>query len=430
MSISPARIAAYDVLLRIERDRAFSAVLLPEYEAGLNEKDRALCHQLVLGVLRRKFYLDTAISKFSGEKKIDLEVLIALRLGAYQLLELNRIPQHSAVNESVSLAQRARKTSAKGFVNAILRRISKEGFRLELSDPADRLSIETSHPTWLIKRWGGQFGDERASSIAAASNRPPRTAIRLTSNGKQRGTNLPEYCRESEIVSGAFIADASTSGLRELSDKGEVYFQDEASQLIAREIKLPAGEKFLDVCAAPGGKTALVADINSGNGVQFFAGDLYKKRVEFLRENCRRQGSGGINVLQYDAERAMPFAAESFDAILVDAPCSGTGTISSNPEIRYFLQPENILALQKKQLAILGNSAGLLRRGGRLYYSTCSLEREENEDVIAEFLSEFEEFSALPICVDRRFRTEAGFGRTFPDRDGTDGFFFAILGRS
>lgn len=429
MNISPARIAAYEILLRIDRDRAFSAVLLPEYESGLNVKDRALCHQLVLGVLRRKLYLDAAIAGLAGTKKIDLEVQIALRLGAFQILELDRIPHHSAVNESVALVQRAKKTSAKGFVNAILRRIAKEGISLIVPDPIERLSIETSHPRWLLDRWGEQFGEDRAVGIAFANNQAPRTAFRLTSFGKLRGSKLPEYCRESEIAPGAYVADRSAPELRELSERGEIYFQDEASQLTAGQIQLADGGKFLDVCAAPGGKTALVADANSAATVQFFAGDLYQKRAEFLRENCRKQGVNSVNVLRYDAEAAIPFADGSFDAVLVDAPCSGTGTISSNPEIRYFLQPEDLLALPKKQGAILANASKLVQQGGRLHYSTCSLEVEENEEVISAFLAEADGFKVEPVQVNERFVTEAGFGRTFPDEDGIDGFFFAVLSK-
>lgn len=429
MNISPARIAAYEILLRIDRDQAFSAVLLPEYESRLNDKDRALCHQLVLGVLRRKMYLDAAIASLAGTKKIDLEVLIALRLGAFQVLELDRIPHHSAVNESVALVQRAKKTSAKGFVNAILRRISKEGISLNVPDPIERRSIETSHPRWLLERWGEQFGEDRGAAIAFANNQAPRTAFRLTTFGKLRSTILPEYCRESEIAPGAYVADRSTPELRDLSERGEIYFQDEASQLTARQIELAEGGAFLDVCAAPGGKTALLADANSAANVQIFAGDLYQKRAEFLRENCRKQGVNSVHVLRYDAEAAIPFADESFDAVLVDAPCSGTGTISSNPEIRYFLQPDDLLALPKKQRAILANASKLLKRGGRLYYSTCSLEVEENEAVISAFLTEADGFTVEAVQVNERFVTEAGFGRTFPDEDGTDGFFFAVLSK-
>ena len=161
------------------------------------------------------------------------------------------------------------------------------------------------------------------------------------------------------------------------------------------------------------------------------AGDLYFPRVEFLRSNCLRQGVSNVRVVQYDAAAALPFADGTFDSILLDAPCSGTGTISSNPEIRYFLRPEDIRELSRKQLSILNNASKLLRSGGQLFYSTCSLEREENEGLIAEFLDGTSDFRTGPLwAVDRGLLTPDGFGRTFPDRDGTDGFFFATLVRS
>lgn len=416
MPVSPARAAAYEILLRVERDQAFSSALLPRYESELGEKDAGLCHQIVLGVLRRKLYLDKRIREHAGPKKIDLEVLTALRIGAYQLLELDRIPDHSAVNESVSLVQRARKTSAKGFVNAILRRIASETNEHDTGD-------DLSHPEWLLERWTMQFGREHAVAIAASNNRPSRIAYRLTAKETEDVDGLP-----SNIVDGAFVADRLSAPLRELADHGKIYFQDEASQMVAGLVTIPDGGRFLDVCASPGGKTSLIALKNPRASV--IAGDLYHSRVEFLRSNCERQGISSVQVAQYDAATSLPFAEESFDAILVDAPCSGTGTIGSNPEIRYFLRPEDIEELSGKQRSILRNASKLVKSGGRLYYSTCSLEREENEEVVAAFLAEANDFGVVSEAIDRRFQTPEGFGRTFPDRDGTDGFFFAEFVRA
>ena len=416
MPVSPARAAAYEILLRVERDKAFSSTLLPRYESELGEKDAGLCHQIVLGVLRRKLYLDRRIREHAGSKKIDLEVLTALRIGAYQLLELDRIPNHSAVNESVGLVQRARKTSAKGFANAILRRVASEPAVPELDD-------HLSHPEWLLERWIRQFGRERAVAIAEANNRPSRIAFRLTAKEARDFEGVP-----SNIVEGAFITDRLSAPLRNVAEQGKIYFQDEASQMVAGLVSIPEGGRFLDVCAAPGGKTSLIAVKNPTASV--IAGDLYQSRVEFLRSNCVRQGIASVQVAQYDAVTSLPFAEASFDTILVDAPCSGTGTIGSNPEIRYFLRPEDIEELSGKQRSILRNASKLVKSGGRLYYSTCSLEREENEEVVAAFLAEANDFGVVSEAIDRRFQTSEGFGRTFPDRDGTDGFFFAEFVRA
>ena len=423
MPISPARVAAYEILLRVESDRAYSSALLPRYETELSERDAALCHQLVLGVLRRQLFLDSRIREHSGPKKIDIEVLIALRIGAYQLLELDRIPDHSAVNESVGLVQRSRKVSAKGFVNAILRQIARDPVKVTVTKTIEEASIQSSHPKWLLERWIRQFGYEQAISIADANNRPSRIAYRLTGNKLE--TELEGF--PSEIAAGAFTVPRLTGELRELAEQGKIYFQDEASQLVASLISIPDGGRFLDVCASPGGKTSLIGLKN--RSVAIVAGDIYHSRVEFLRANCARQGISSVQVAQYDAAVSLPFEEGVFDSILVDAPCSGTGTIGSNPEIRYFLRPEDIGELSRKQLSILINASKLVRPGGRLHYSTCSIERAENEDVIAAFLAQSEDFRTVEIHTEPRFVTPDGFVRTFADRDGTDGFFFAALAR-
>jgi len=423
MPVSPARIAAYEILLRVERDRAYASALLPRYESELGEKDAALCHQLVLGILRRKHYLDKRIREHAGAKKIDIEVLTALRIGTYQLLELDRIPDHSAVNDSVGLVQRARKVSAKGFANAILRKIARDTAPVPTGDSIDEVSIQLSHPKWLLERWTRQFGYEHAVAIANANNQPSRIAYRLT--GKELDKEIESY--RSEIVEGAFTVPRLTAGLRELAEEGSIYFQDEASQLVASLISIPEGGRFLDVCASPGGKTSLIA--LKKRSAAIVAGDIYHSRVEFLRSNCIRQGISSVQVAQYDAVESLPFADGSFDTTLVDAPCSGTGTIGSNPEIRYFLCPEDIEELSRKQLSILRNASKLVKSGGRLYYATCSMEWEENEGVIAAFLAESKDFRSAQIEAEPRFITPEGFIRTFPDRDGTDGFFFAALVR-
>lgn len=426
MPISPARIAAYEILLRIDRDRSYSSVLLPLYESGLSEKDRSLCHQIVLGVLRKKYVLDHAITQFADRKKLDIEIRTSLRIGVYQLLFLDRVPAHSAVNDSVALVQRAKKSSAKGFVNAILRKLAGGVFAPVVSEGLDRVSIETSHPRWLLDRWSEQFGEGRSVAIATANNEPSRLAFRVTKLGGDGDPEPPTGCLPSGIVQSAFTADRLTFELREAADRGEIYFQDEASQLVASSVSIPNGGRFLDVCAAPGGKTT---QIGSRSSAMMVAGDLHQTRVEFLRANAIRQGVPLVHVIRYNAESALPFAEECFDTILLDAPCSGTGTIRSNPEIRYFLKPEDILEVSSKQLRILNNASKLLKKGGSLYYSTCSLEREENEGVVARFIEQEAEFSIDPSPLDLRFSTSDGFLRTFPDRDGTDGFFLAILRR-
>lgn len=428
MNISPARTAAFDILLRIETEKAFSSVLLPIFEETLSTLDSALCHELTLGTLRRQIYLDRVIDTFSGGKKLDIEVRIALRLALYQLYYLTKVPPYSAINESVNLAVRARKTSARGFVNAILRRASRETVELRFVDETDRISVETSHPRWLIQKWIDAYGFDEAARVAAANNKIPETAFRVIGPATENVERLIERSRQSVNVDGCHIA-VTSEHVFTLAKSGEIYIQDEASQMVAQTVEIPKGGYFLDVCAAPGGKSGLIAQRNRLDAACIVAGDLYWPRVEFSRDNCRRQGVGFVDFVQYDAELGLPFADGRFDSVLVDAPCSGTGTIRHNPEIRYFLKPLDFDELSSKQLSILQNASKLVRPGGLLIYSTCSLEKEENEDVCERFLADWFDFQNVAPLVPDTFVTAEGFARTWPHRDEMDGFFIAAFRR-
>lgn len=429
--ISPARIAAFEILLRIEKQQAFSSEMLPRYTETLSAADRGLCYEITLGVLRRKLYLDKLVKILTAEKKLDPEVRMILRIALFQRIFLDRIPDYSIVNESVELVLRAKKRSAKGFVNAILRRAIRESIEIEYLSETDRLSVETSHPKWLVERWIRSFGPELTASICHANNQVPRAAFRVVRSTDASKTigNISSPFKRSDIIESAFIAEKITDELRSMMDSGELYFQDEASQLVANTIVINKGDQFLDVCAAPGGKTALVAGIAGERAALLVAGDLYDARVGMLSDNLKKQYCDNVDLVQYDAVAALPFADGTFDSILVDAPCSGTGTISRNPELRYILEETDIPELASKQIRILNNAARLVKDGGRLYYSTCSMEPEEDESVAERFLAENADFSKVTVGLDARFTTGRGFLRTFPDRDGCDGFFMAIFQR-
>ncbi len=430
MKISPARIAAFEVLSRIEIDRAFSSVLLPIYEAELSLQDRALCHNLTLGVLRKQIYLDCVIDKFIG-KKLDSAVRIALQIGLYQLFYLDRVPAYSAINESVNLVGRAKKTSAKGLVNAVLRRSMREKIKIHFADETEKIAVETSHPRWLIEKWIRQFNLKETAKLAAANNETPDLVFRLTC---QSDENTIEILRklgleitESDVVKDAWKVSGSNEILRLYAEEGKIYFQDEASQIVSQAIELSDGEKFLDVCAAPGSKTTQIAYQQIPTKNLQVAGDFYEHRIRILQSNCRRQNADSVNIICYNAEQSLPFAAESFEVVLLDAPCSGTGTIRHNPEIRYFLKAEDFAELSAKQLEILQNASKVLKLSGRLIYSTCSMETEENEAVIEQFLAKNKNFIKVEPKVSRQFITANDFARTFPQRDKTDGFFIAEM---
>lgn len=425
MKISPARKAAFQVLLRIEKESAYSSVLLPQAEAELGDLDRGLCHELVLGSLRREIYLDRLIDTLATGRKLDIEVRIALRLAIYQIYFLDKIPDHAAISESVDLVQFARKTSSKGFVNAILRKATREQPEISFVDETDRTSVETSHPRWLIEKWARDHCVDRAASLATANNETPPTSYRLL-NDSDEVTALVDSSNRSDFVDGCFTTVNGAAVANDLAEAGYIYIQDEASQMIAQAVAVPDGGRFADLCAAPGGKTGLIARLNPTASIT--ACDIHESRVRFLEANCRKQDVD-VEVFQCDATQVMPFEAGSFDTVLVDAPCSGTGTIRRNPEIRYSLTPKDLIDLQNKQLAILKNASKLIKVGGLLVYSTCSLEVEENENVVMAFSMQNAGFSLRDPAVPQGFLTEGGFARTWPDRDSMDGFFIACFVR-
>ncbi len=433
MKISPARIAAFEILVKIEKEKAFSSVLLPLYEEKLEVKDRGLCHALTLVTLRQQIYLDRIIGQLTNHKKLDAAVRIALRLGIAQLLFFDKIPNYSAISESVNLVKYAKKTSAKGFVNAVLRRVTREKIELEYADEIEKVSVETSHPRWLIERWAKEFGFEKAASLAFANNQAPNLVFRLT--GKSDENTLEILSKvgldftESKEVPNAFQVSKPNEILFAFAQKGKIHFQEESSQLVGKIINLSENEKFLDVCCAPGSKFSQIAD-KSLSGNLIVGGDLYEHRLRVVGEILEKTGIKSANLLTYNALSSLPFERESFDVVLVDAPCSGTGTIRHNPEIRYFLQENDFAELSAKQLEILNNASKVLRSGGRLIYSTCSLEIEENEAVCGKFLNQNSDFKKILPEMSERFLTEEGYARTFPDRDKMDGFFIAMFQKS
>ena len=416
--ISPARLAAFNILRQVESG-AFSSILLAEEEPKLQPADRALCHELVLGVLRWQLLLDKIVEHYSKRhvERLDLPVRIALRLGLYQLRFLTRIPESAAVNESVSLVRSAKLSSATAFVNALLRRAIREAEydpASEVSDPLERIAIETSHPLWLIERWARSFGLAEAEAFSRANNMMPPTAFRVVRSRADESEVLAKLeeagatLEQSKVGENAWRVSGATSVLRELAAAGKIYLQDEASQLVAEVLGVTPGDRALDLCAAPGSKTTLIAD--RAENALVIAADRSAARMVMVTATTALHGLNGIKPLLLDATEKLPFAPESFDKVLVDAPCSGTGTLRRNPEIRWRLAENDIRRFASQQKQILTNAARVVKRGGRLVYSTCSVEREENEEVI-------EAFPAHKVFAIR----------TWPHREGCDGFFISRI---
>src|SRR6266550_4581433 len=411
MPLSPARRAAFEILRRVEDESAYASSLLSTMDERLRSDDRGLCHELVLGVLRRQLWLDRVLEHFASRRmaSLDLPVRLALRLGLYQLRFLSRIPPSAAVNASVKLVRANGLSSAAGLTNAVLRRATREvdyDPTEKVLDPIEKLAIATSHPEWLVGRWVNALGLEEASALARANNEPAPVAFRLTTrtieNEAEAQRILGELATAGLVVQQSRIAPhswrvigQSSALLRKLTSGGLIYLQDEASQLVAHFLDAQPGDRVLDVCAAPGSKTTHIGAL--APHAMVVASDLYEHRLRILRELATTQANDSIQLAVADATGVLPFAKASFDRVLVDAPCSGTGTLRRNPEIRWRLKASDLAELSAKQRQILALAAEMVRPAGRLLYTTCSLESEENEGVALDFLKKHTEFDQVRL---------------------------------
>jgi 16S rRNA (cytosine967-C5)-methyltransferase len=459
MSISKARTVAFDVLLRVAKQNAYADdALRSELSPQINSEDAGLATELVLGSLRWQrlldFMIDRNLKKAAGT--MDIEVRIALRLGVYQILFLDRVPSRAAVHESVELVKRARKRSASTFVNAILRKVagahSPAKFSVEaVADiipsglsPADRLGISHSHPSWIVERWVQHFGEEKTRELMQANNRAPVASgylLDMARSDDARRQLEKSGCRiePGSLLRDAWILQGGNPGANEAVRDGWVAIQDEASQAAAHLLEVKPGDKVLDLCAAPGGKTLLLAAAAGPNG-RVIASDLHANRVRAMSERFAASGARNIEAMVLDGAQPLPFD-RSFDRILVDVPCSGSGTFSRHPEIKWKLRTEDLFDLHRRQLALLRNALPHLAAGGKLVYSTCSLEPEENESVVREALDETDgryriadSRTSLTRLLQPSVNVETllgtdGFFRTFPPVHRIDGFFAAVIER-
>lgn len=438
MTISPARRAAFDILLRVDRESAFAAELLHSEKLDrLSTADRGLTMEIVMGVLRWRSRLDEAIGSASARpvSKLDVEVLTALRMAAYQLRYLSRVPAHAAINDSVELVKRAHKRSAAPLVNAVLRKLASEKVDSEIAPErtAAYLAREFAHPQWMVERWIAEFGFDRAELVCRYDQAVPTTAIRLDNAAIERELEAEGVA----LAPGALLANARTVTAGEITRtraflEGRVFIQDEASQLVAALVG--RGSRLLDCCAAPGGKTAAIATRNPT--AEIVAAELHGHRAELLRKRVR---ASNVRVIQADA--LQPPLTGGFDRVLADVPCSGSGTLARNPEIKWRLEPSELGDLHQRQVAILRAALRQLVPGGRAVYSTCSLEREECEAVIEAVLQNAPECE-LGDCREELQRLRSAgelirleidsllsgkFLRTISGLHPCDGFFAAVI---
>jgi 16S rRNA (cytosine967-C5)-methyltransferase len=461
MAVTRSRQIAYEVLRRVESEGAYASDLLhAELHSGVSAPDAALTTELTLGVLRWRRQLDFLLATRlkNPVETLDLPVALALRLALYQIRFLDKIPTRAAVYESVELVKQARKTSATSLVNAVLRRMA-EGSPTPVEkllplriEPAERLGILHSHPTWMVARWLARFGETQTVALLEANNRPPRLSCALQ-DPAHRDEILTELERAglriepSRLLQDAFAASGGSPADSPAFRDGKISIQDEASQTVPLLLGVRPGERVLDLCAAPGGKTMALARA-AGPAGTVVAADLRGHRLRAMAAQCKRVGLRNIHLMQLDASQPLPFPAlpfhEPFDAILVDAPCSGTGTLARHPEIRWRLTAPQLAEFHALQTKMLGNALGHLKPGGRLVYSTCSIEPEENEEVVAEVLRDAPSVRhvsagegaktltphlAAHVVASELFDPTGAF-RTLPGQWETDGFFAALLLRA
>lgn len=426
-----ARLLALKALERAEAG-AYVDIILDAVLSGADGDDAALATELVYGVLRWAGRLDWTIDAFSSIKtaKLERRVLIALRLGAYQLLFLDRIPARAAINETVNLVKTGGERKA-GFVNAVLRAIdagrTKVAWPDREKDTIRFLSAFYSHPEWLVKRWVERLGLDEAEALLKADNeRPPKT-VRVNTLIASKDTLVKELGGQACAFSPVCLKVDSRVDAHEK----RYYIQEEASQLVPLLLRLKPGMTVLDACAAPGGKTTHMAEIMNNKGL-ILALDRYAGRLNTVDKAAKRLGVSIIRTVAADSERPLPFKEDTFDAILLDSPCSGLGVLRRAPDMKMRRKESDIKELSGRQESLIENLSRYLKKGGRLVYSTCTFEPEETEWIVKGFLDRSKGFrledagKGLPASCAKLVDKE-GFLRTYPHRDGLDGFFGAVL---
>ena len=449
--IAPARKAAYGVLMAVSGGTADLPTAVARAREDLSdERDRAMVADIATGVQRWRARLDHLLAVFSKRPldRLDPEIVEILRLGAYQLLYHSRVPASAVVDDAVNLAGRAGKRSAAGFVNAVLRTISRSRSNLPLpprpANPADRaaaleyLAVSLSHPRWLVARWYDRVGFEAAESWMVFNNTPARLTLRANGLRLDREQLADRLAGEHIVVQPgrfapeALIVEEGQPLNGRAIHEGWCVVQDEASQLVALLAGPNPGERVLDTCASPGGKTTAIAAAMRDRGL-LVACDVRARRMDLLRRTVAVSGATNVRLVQADLAEGLPFT-QSFDCVLVDAPCSGLGTLRRDPDIRWRRTEADLPELAATQTVMLARAAETVRPGGRLVYATCSSEPEENEAVADAFLATHADFSSVDArsvapAVPAAVVDSRGHLRTLPFAHGLEAFFGAVFER-
>ena len=425
-----ARRVALDALIAFRREGSWPDLYLKRASEGLPPEEAALAAALTYGVLENRALLDFWIDGCSSvpARKMTPPMPDILRLAAYQLAFMDKIPPSAAVNEAVKQARGCKNPRLAGFCNAVLRRLSAMADALPEPDgPAERrLSVRYSHPEWLVRRLLALLGEGETEALLRLDNLPAPLTGRVNTWKTDAGTlreRLGDNARPGRLDASVTLSRLDAPARTALED-GLLYIQDEASQLCALALGAKPGMRAADLCAAPGGKTLLLAQEMRNEGL-LLSCDLYPHKTRLIADNAARCGLSVVTARTQDAAVPMGEYAGSMDAVLCDVPCSGLGVIRKKPDLRY-KDPASLSALPPLQRRILDAGASLLRPGGTLVYSTCTILPEENEEQIARFLAENPAFEKAPFALPVIGRCE-GWVTLWPQRHGTDGFFIAKL---
>lgn len=437
------REAALELLESIEKNQAYSNLLLNNAikKNEINQKDIGLLTELTYGTLQRRMSLDFYLQPFlKGNKKVESWVRQLLRLTLYQMIYLDKIPDRAAIFEAVEIAKQKGHKGISGMVNGVLRNIQRHGLpSIEtLEDPIERLSIETSHPLWLVKRWVDQLGIEQAKLMCEINLTAPLQTARVNLTKITKEDCISKLNEEGfQVEASPVIPEAIKCYRGNLANsvafkEGYITIQDESSMLAAYALGAVENERILDACAAPGGKSTHIGEKMQNTG-QIISLDLHEHKVKLIKENATRLELTNIKPSALDSRKVQEhFEKESFDRILLDAPCSGLGVMRRKPDMKYTKKEEDLMQLSTIQLNLLKAVSPLLKKGGILVYSTCTVDREENQHVVESFLEEFVGFEEDLSVKDRMPEAIRPLVNRFelqilPQDIGSDGFYIACL---
>ena len=433
------RDAALSILMAVEKQQAYSNLLLHQTieKYQIDPKDRALLTELTYGTIQHKMTLDYYLEPFI-KGKLDDWVRQLLRLSLYQIHYLSRIPDHAAVNEAVEISKRRGHKGIASMVNGILRSILREGVRSteEITDKVERLSIETSHPLWMVKRFIAEYGFEDTEKMLKENNEPPVTTLRVNLFKRTVDQVLHLLTQEGYVVARSehipeciYLFNGQAAKTTAFQ-KGFVTIQDESSMIPAYALQAEPGMTVLDMCSAPGGKTTHIAEKMRNTG-KLVAMDIHQHKLKLVRENADRLGFSFIETMEMDARKASEiFPEESFDRILVDAPCSGLGVVKRKPDIKYTKSEKDFDSLKPIQLNLLEEAYKLLKPEGILVYSTCTVDREENEGTTKIFLEKHPDMqlTSFPDVIKNiKTQNQEGMLQIFPQDLRSDGFYVAVF---